>query len=242
MPVTDSEVWSGKSEGHSCAPSGPGEGRPRQVSGAAETGIGARPAAGKRRDIQGLRAVAVGLVILDHLALWPHGGFIGVDVFFVISGFLITGLLVRAARSERSVASYIGYFYSRRARRILPAALGTLVACVIAADIAFNSVRAATTHTDILWALFFVANIHFANLGTDYFTQSAPPSLVQHFWSLAVEEQFYLVWPIITILVLLVIGRRRRAARTALLVVAVSATVASFAWALQESVTNPTVA
>ena len=229
MPVTDSNLWSRASEGHPSPP--------------VDTAAAAvRAVAGKRPDIQGLRAFAVGLVILDHLALWPHGGFIGVDVFFVISGFLITGLLVRAAQSGRSVVSYFGYFYSRRARRILPAALVTLAACWVAADIAFNSARAGTTHTDILWALFFAANIHFANLGTDYFAQSAPPSLVQHFWSLAVEEQFYVVWPIVVILVLLVIGRRGRAASEMLLVVAVVTTVASFSLALHESVTNPTSA
>src|SRR5450631_914041 len=141
-----------------------------------------------RKDIEGLRAVAVVLVVLDHLVSWPRAGFVGVDVFFVISGFLITGLLLN--ESERRGRISIRNFYARRARRILPAALTVLLAVAVAAHLVFRGARVKDTVTDVWWSLGFSANIHFASIGTDYFQANRPPSLVQHFWSLAVEEQF----------------------------------------------------
>jgi peptidoglycan/LPS O-acetylase OafA/YrhL len=154
---------------------------------------------GFRQDIQGLRALAVLLVILDHAKIGPfHGGFVGVDVFFVISGFLITGLLVsEAERTGR--ASLLG-FYARRARRILPAATLVLVVTV-AASIAFlSAVEAKGAIEDAVWVTFFAANFKFARDGTDYFQNDTPPSPFQHYWSLAVEEQFYVVWPLLVLL------------------------------------------
>jgi peptidoglycan/LPS O-acetylase OafA/YrhL len=193
-----------------------------------------------RPDIEGLRAVAVGLVLLDHVFGWPSGGFIGVDVFFVISGFLITGLLVR----ERARTGRISFraFYVRRARRLMPAAVATLAVTALASWLLFLDGRFRQTLTDELWALFFGANVHFAQLGTDYFQQSAAPSPVQHFWSLAVEEQFYLVWPALILLVFAVpLGRRK--GRTTLLVAAMAlVTVASFAWSVHATATSPATA
>ena len=154
---------------------------------------------GFRQDIQGLRALAVLLVILDHAKIGPfHGGFVGVDVFFVISGFLITGLLVsEAERTGR--ASLLG-FYARRARRILPAATLVLIVTV-AASIAFlSAVEAKGAIEDAVWVTFFAANFKFARDGTDYFQNDTPPSPFQHYWSLAVEEQFYVVWPLLVLL------------------------------------------
>ncbi len=199
-------------------------------------------ASAKRLEIQGLRALAVVLVVLDHLGLWPHGGFIGVDVFFVVSGFLITQLLVRSAVGGASVGAYFGSFYLRRARRILPAALLTLLACWLVAGLAFRGARIGETHSDVLWALGFAANIHFSAIGTNYFASAREPSLVQHFWSLAVEEQFYVVWPVLLLAAVVLLGRRGRGGLSALLAVVVALSAGSFAWALHQTSTAATAA
>ena len=203
-----------------------------------------------RPDIEGLRAVAVGLVVADHVFGWPAGGFIGVDVFFVISGFLITSLLVRE-RARTGRISFRG-FYARRARRLFPAAFLTLAATTAAAWFVFLTGRFQETVTDVVWAALFSANINFARQGTDYFEATAAPSLVQHFWSLAVEEQFYLVWPALILLAFAVPaarGRRHRApaggegTRTvALWVLLGTVTAASFAWSVHATSTSPVTA
>jgi peptidoglycan/LPS O-acetylase OafA/YrhL len=180
----------------------------------------------RRDDLQGLRAVAVLLVVLSHAGLpFLGGGYVGVDVFFVLSGFLITGLLLSQARRDGRVR--LGDFYVRRARRILPAAVLTLVATDIAAHQLLNFVRARDAVHDSVWAAFFSANVHFARVGSDYFAQAEPPSPVQHFWTLAVEEQFYLVWPVVLALALLVAPLRRR-----LLWIVVAVGAASLAWSV----------
>ncbi|WP_104523847.1 acyltransferase family protein [Blastococcus atacamensis] len=195
-----------------------------------------------RTDIEGLRAVAVGLVVLDHVVGWPSGGFVGVDVFFVISGFLITGLLVR--ERERTGRISIRAFYVRRARRLLPAAVATLVVSTLAAWLLFIGGRFWDTVVDALWALVFAANINFARQGTDYFEQTAAPSPVQHFWSLAVEEQFYLVWPALILLAFAVPAGRGLLRRTRVrLGLAVSAaTLASFLWSVHATAESPATA
>ena len=164
---------------------------------------------GFRRDIQGLRALAVALVILDHARIGPfHGGFVGVDVFFVISGFLITGLLVSEA--ERATRVSLLGFYARRARRILPAATLVIVVTVAASIRFLPAVEAEGVIHDALWATFFLANFKFAHDGTDYFQNDTPPSPLQHYWSLSVEEQFYLVWPLLVMLLCLYAAWRAR--------------------------------
>ena len=189
-----------------------------------------------RDDLQGLRAVAVLLVVLDHAGIpFLRGGYVGVDVFFVLSGFLITGLLLSQAGRDGRVR--LGDFYVRRARRILPAAVLTLVATDIAAHQLLNFVRAREAVHDSVWAAFFAANVHFARVGSDYFAQGQPPSPVQHFWTLAVEEQFYLVWPVVLALVLLVGALRRR-----LLWVVVAVAAASFAWSVHATAADRTSA
>ncbi|MGZ4464621.1 MAG: acyltransferase family protein [Nocardioides sp.] len=166
-----------------------------------------------RADIQGLRALAVLLVALAHAHVGPlQGGFVGVDVFFVISGFLITTLLVEEAERDRHV-SLLG-FYARRARRILPAATLVVVVTVAASLVVLSAVEARSAIEDALWATFFAANVKFAADGTDYFNAEAAPSPLQHYWSLAVEEQFYLVWPLL-VLLLCVLARRRATPRDA---------------------------
>ena len=150
-----------------------------------------------RPDIEGLRAVAVLAVLLFHAGLpaFP-GGYVGVDVFFVISGFLITGLLVRDLDSGRID---LIRFYAQRARRLLPALLLVLVAVVAAAVVLFRPIRTAAVAQDVLAAATYVINWKFAFAATDYFAESAQVSPLQHIWSLAVEEQFYLVWPALLI-------------------------------------------
>lgn len=186
-------------------------------------------------EIEGLRAIAVGLVVADHVGLVPSG-FIGVDIFFVISGFLITRLLVaEAARTTR--VSFVG-FYRRRARRILPAALFALVGANVLASVIFGGGRAHQTLGDSWWAAGFLANFHFASVNTDYFNAALPPSLVQHFWSLSVEEQFYLVWPVLIAAVVLLVRSRRISwvgAQRVLFSLLAGLVLISFVWALLET-------
>ncbi|MGG7465999.1 acyltransferase family protein [Plantibacter sp. YIM 135347] len=196
-----------------------------------------------RRDIQGLRALAVIAVILNHVLLWPTGGFIGVDVFLVVSGFLITDLLLR--EHDRSGRVSLVAFFGRRIRRIFPAALTVLVATVALAFLLFNRPRAMSTVWDALSSLLFVSNWRFAAEGTDYFQAGNAVSPLQHFWSLSVEEQFYLVWPIVLVAVLALavklsrtVDRRRFVLGTVMLALV----VASFGFAMWETATTPTVA
>jgi peptidoglycan/LPS O-acetylase OafA/YrhL len=195
--------------------------------------------AGFRSDIQGLRAVAVLLVIADHLLGDPVGGFIGVDVFFVISGFLITGLLLR--EGERRGRISLREFYARRVRRILPVALLVLAATVVASHLVLLPSRAAAAWHDALWAGGFLANVHMAQVGTDYFAQGLPPSPLQHYWSLSVEEQFYVVWPLL-LLVLFALGRRLGwlTRRATLAVLAAAITLGSLLWSVHLTATAPT--
>jgi peptidoglycan/LPS O-acetylase OafA/YrhL len=149
-----------------------------------------------RRDIEGLRAVAVIAVVLGHAGVpFMHGGYIGVDVFFVISGFLITSYLVdEIARSGRlSIVS----FYARRALRLLPAAALVVAATLLMTWLWLPTLRFRSVGLDALTATVYGLNYRLAGLGTDYFATDAAPSPLQHFWSLAVEEQFYLVWPVL---------------------------------------------
>ena len=150
-----------------------------------------------RQDIQGLRAIAVLLVIADHLFKYPSGGFVGVDVFFVISGFLITGLQIREHQTTGRIS--FADFYRRRVKRILPLSVLVLMVTVVASWSTFAASRATRISEDGVWALLFGANWHFAIVGTDYMQSDGVVSPLQHFWSLAVEEQFYLLWPLLII-------------------------------------------
>ena len=194
-----------------------------------------------RPDIQGLRMIAVLAVIADHLFHWPSGGFVGVDVFFVISGFLITSLLLREHEKTGHI-SFVG-FYGRRLKRIMPAALLVIVATLGAAWFLFSKARFEQTVGDAVWATFFGANWHYAAEGTDYFQADAAISPLQHFWSLSVEEQFYFVWPWLMLLIFSVVSINKGTARHArgiILAAIVAITVMSFAWALWETVGTPT--
>src|SRR5664279_3496629 len=154
-----------------------------------------------RPDVEGLRAVAVGLVVLFHAGI-PHltGGFVGVDVFFVISGLL---LRERQGTGRTSILD----FYARRVRRILPAATLVIVATVAAAYVVLGVVSGNNVADDGRWAAVFLANFHFESIGTNYFSSGLPPSPLQNYWSLSVEEQFYVVYPTLFLLVARVKGR-----------------------------------
>jgi peptidoglycan/LPS O-acetylase OafA/YrhL len=162
------------------------------------------PAAGRsapafRRDIQGLRAVAVGLVVVYHL--FPdllHGGFVGVDVFFVLSGYLITGHMVREMRT-RGAIDLLG-FYARRARRLVPAATVVLVLTWAASLLVLPGSRLAATAQQVAASAVYVQNWLLARDSVDYLTAEDAASPVQHYWSLSVEEQFYLGWPLLLVL------------------------------------------
>ena len=154
---------------------------------------------GFRHDVQALRAVAVLLVVLNHAHVpGLDGGYIGVDVFFVISGFLITGLLTR--EQERTGRISILKFYGRRMRRIMPAAALVLIATVVASYHWLGYIRGAHIAEDAEWSSVFLANFHFASVGNGYLHATDAPSTLRHFWSLAVEEQFYVVWPALFVL------------------------------------------
>ncbi|GIJ19895.1 acyltransferase family protein [Micromonospora lutea] len=198
---------------------------------------------GFRPDIQGLRAFAVVVVILDHVLHWPAGGFVGVDVFFVISGFLITGLLM----NEHGRTGRISFanFYRRRVRRILPLAVLVLVTTYLASSLLFLGERVRSTAWDTLYAALFTANWRFAAAGTDYWQTDGPVSPLRHYWSLAVEEQFYLVWPIVLGLILGYLTRRirhRYATRWAVGAVLGVIVLGSILFALWEVEHRPTVA
>jgi peptidoglycan/LPS O-acetylase OafA/YrhL len=157
--------------------------------------------------LDGLRAIAVISVLLYHAAFsWAIGGFLGVEVFFVISGYLITSLLLSEWRDRETID--LRNFWLRRARRLLPAlfvviAVTTLVAVIFLPD------EVASLRGDVLSALAYVTNWNFIFAQKSYFEALGRPSLVQHLWSLAVEEQFYLVWPLLFIGGMRVFGRKR---------------------------------
>ncbi|MCA2218208.1 acyltransferase family protein [Jidongwangia harbinensis] len=199
-----------------------------------------------RGDIQGLRAVAVVLVLLSHAGLdFLPGGFVGVDVFFVISGFLITGLLV--AEWDRTGRISLTGFYARRAKRLLPAAGLVLVVSMLLTLFFLPRTRWAETGWDVVASGLYAMNWRLAEQAVDYLAIGDAPSILQHYWSLAVEEQFYLAWP----LLLLAVGwtARRRRGRDAgrpwtgrprgLLLALALIAVPSFAWSVHLTASDP---
>jgi len=152
-----------------------------------------------RTDIQALRAIAVLAVVVNHL--WPDqltGGYVGVDVFFVISGFLITGHLSRELVDTGRVR--LGRFYARRIRRLLPAAFLVLGFCIVAAYFLLPYPQWAETAQHVIASALYGENWLLAAESVDYSALDTAASLTQHYWSLSVEEQFYLVWPVLLLL------------------------------------------
>ena len=182
-----------------------------------------------RPDVEGLRALAVVAVVLFHLRLGAfQGGFVGVDVFFVLSGFLITRLLLKELASTGTLS--LPGFWARRARRLLPASCLVLVVTLIGGALVLSPLAQRTLAVDAMAAGVFVVNFVFAGRFGDYFAAQlaeAQPSALLHYWSLAVEEQFYLLWP----LLLVGLTRRprqfRRLLLTTILVVAAASLIIS---------------
>ena len=193
-----------------------------------------------RLDLQVLRGLAVAAVVIYHFYPdWLPTGLLGVDVFFVLSGYLITGILwrdVSEARGLKSLSTALSRFWARRARRLIPAAL--LVLVVTAAVGYFVAPRSWWLDVDAgwIWAVAYVANWYLANEAADYLRADAPVSPYQHYWSLSVEEQFYIVLPIILALILLVVLKRRFTVTVWVLAIL---TVGSLAHAFYMQVTDP---
>lgn len=184
----------------------------------------------KIHQIQALRALAALLVVLFHAKLSP-GGFIGVDIFYVISGYLITGLIIKEINLKNSF-NYRA-FYLRRAKRLLPASLGVLALTALTAWLVLPPTVRGALGKDILAASLYVSNYLFAWWQNDYQNLNATPSPVIHYWSLAVEEQFYIFWPIL-VFTLWRIGKRK-----AILYGIVATSVISFIFSLFLTSTNP---
>jgi peptidoglycan/LPS O-acetylase OafA/YrhL len=208
------------------------------------TGRGA--SRGFRLDIQGMRAVAVAMVVIYHLrpSLLP-GGFAGVDVFFVISGYLITGHLWRGYQKTGSVS--LLDFWGRRARRLMPAAALVLIASWLAARVVAPATELANIGTQVRASALYFQNWQLASDAVNYLNSDGPATPVQHFWSLSVEEQFYLVWPLLFVIAMIVgalVGggrkgrhsRRPAAGRRAGLITVAAATTALVACSLAYSV------
>jgi len=190
-----------------------------------------------RVDIQALRAIAVVSVVLYHL--WPNrlsGGYVGVDVFFVISGFLITSHLL--THPPRRLTDLL-QFWSRRIRRLLPASLLVLLVTLIATRLLAPDTLWANTARYVRAAALYGVNWRMAGDSVDYLAANDTPTPVQHFWSLSVEEQFYLGWPILIALLVLIARRRAWRAVTIGLVVI---TAASFWYSVRETAANPAAA
>jgi peptidoglycan/LPS O-acetylase OafA/YrhL len=192
-----------------------------------------------RPDIQGLRAVAVLLVVFYHAGLHAlSGGYVGVDVFFVISGFVITGLLLRE-RSRSHRTSFLA-FYGRRSRRIIPAATVVIAVTVIAVYGILGPAYGYPTAVDARWTAVFLANFHFAQAGSGYLAAQQPQSPLLNFWSLAVEEQFYFVYPLLFLALASI--RIRWSLRAKLAVGLGVVIISSFTFSVLQTSSSPTTA
>jgi len=192
-----------------------------------------------RADIEGMRALAVTIVVLFHAGV-PSiaGGYVGVDVFFVISGFLITGHLLRELSRTGTIS--IAGFYARRAMRLLPAAAFVVVATLAVSWLWLPPLRVRDIAVDALTTTFYGVNYRLAAQGTDYLAAAQAPSPLQHFWSLAVEEQFYLAWPPVLLLIALACRDRfsTRARSGTIGVVLVVVVVVSFGLSVRLTATS----
>jgi peptidoglycan/LPS O-acetylase OafA/YrhL len=206
-----------------------------------------RTGAGHRTDIQGLRAVAVLLVVVFHL--WPNvlpGGYAGVDVFFVLSGFLITTHLAREV--DRTGTVSLAGFWARRARRLLPASLTVLVVTACGIWLVAPAGAVGRFLGEVVASAGYVENVALAGSSVDYLAAEAAPSPVQHFWSLSAEEQFYLVWPVL-VLAAVALGRRSRllsaagaSPRRTIGLILGLVVAASFAWSVIYTARDPSPA
>lgn len=221
--------------GQGAGQAAPAGGYPEPVRFAGRRLSGRRPLAARTSipALDGIRAIAVALVLLDHGGIpGVSGGFIGVDVFFVLSGFLITSLLLEEL--DRTDRIDLLHFWVRRARRLLPALLIMVLAVAFAHDL-FPTDAVQRLREDAVAAFFWLANWNFVAQESDYFTRGGNPSPLQHTWSLGVEEQYYFLWPLLVLGVAAVVAARarrrrwvsQRTVRFAVLVVASAGVAAS---------------
>ena len=191
---------------------------------------------GFRPDIQGLRAVAVLLVLGYHAGVpFLGGGYVGVDVFFVISGFLITGLVLREV--ERTGRLSLRHFYARRAKRLLPATAVVFAAVAVLTVLVLPVTRWRDVAGDLAASAVYLVNWRLADRSVDYLAAGSAASPLQHFWSLAVEEQFYVVWPLLVVALLWWRGGGDRTRR--LLWGLLALAVPSFLWAVHQTAAEP---
>ena len=194
-----------------------------------------------RPEIQGLRALAVGAVVIYHLwPQWVPGGFVGVDIFFAISGFLITGHLVREVSRTGRVS--VSQFWARRLRRLLPASLLVLLATAVTVWLAVPVYLWDQFFREIAAAALYVENWVLSADAVDYLASDNLASPVQHYWSLSAEEQFYLVWPLLVIVALGVAAKLKISRTRAILVILGVVTAASLAYSIILTATEPTSA
>ena len=186
-----------------------------------------------RPGLDGLRAIAVIAVFAYHARIdWLPGGFLGVDLFFVLSGYLITSLLLVEWEARNRID--LRRFWLRRARRLLPA-LVVVVLGVLVLSAIFARQDLAHTRSDAVSSLLYYTNWHEIFANRSYFVRTGNPSLLTHLWSLAVEEQFYLVWPLLLVPALVLLGRRR----LPMLVIAGIAASAALMWMLYNPGSDP---
>jgi peptidoglycan/LPS O-acetylase OafA/YrhL len=191
-----------------------------------------------RPALDGLRAFAVIVVVAYHAGVPGFsGGFIGVDMFFVLSGYLITGLLIDEHQRYHRIR--FREFYARRLRRILPLAAVVLTTVAVAAALLTPATRHLELRSDIFRAVTFTANLGFAERGRDYLQSEDPPSAIQHWWSLAVEEQFYLIWPLLIGAAGWLAFQRLRSLKASVALVCGVVTVGSLAWAVHRTTQAP---
>jgi len=198
------------------------------------------PALSYRPDIQGLRAIAITLVVLAHAEISAiSGGFVGVDVFFVLSGYLITGLLVREYASSGSIQ--LTRFIARRLKRLLPALLVMLMLVVLIAPALLSNYEVREQSASVVYAVTWTSNLFFAISTLDYFADLQTRDLFLHTWSLGVEEQFYVIWPLLILLTLVIMTRKlgRGGHHTQLLLVLGLLFVGSLGLSLYWATTQP---
>ncbi len=194
--------------------------------------------AGYRPFLDGLRAVAVYLVVVFHSGSEPFtGGYVGVDVFFVLSGFLVTQLLMRDLEGGGSIS--LGRFYSRRFRRLLPAAFVVLVVTALVYSALASPIEVAQSVNGFRASFLYYANWEFIAQSSDYFGADINANPVLQFWSLAVEEQFYLLWPLLLGGLFAISVRFRSRQWLMIRVVVLGGAVASLLWALSLRTANP---